>query len=200
MRGVCLASPCETFSIARRAPPLSRYPHQLRSKEHPFGLPLLSGKDLDICKRGNQLAVFTSMIIRLCSKMQIPWMLENPASSHLWSHPPMLSALQGSTETIFDQCQYGTAWRKPTKIAMGGLLCPTPYLCRRCTGSRQRCSATDKAHVVLSGAANGAFLTARSKHYPKALCRGIAYTFSLYGHRALWPTMQMFLNGEPWHS
>ena len=181
VRGVCLASPCETFSTARRAPLYARFPHQLRSREHPFGLPLLTGNDLEICMRGNQLAAFTAMIIRLCNKLRIPWMLENPASSYLWSHPPMQSALRGCTDTVIDQCQYGMAWRKPTRMAMGGLLCPTPYLCKRCAGSRQRCSATGKAHVVLSGTANGAFRTAVSKHYPKALCRGIAYTF-----RSLW--------------
>ena len=69
-------------------------------------------------------------------------------------------------------------------MAMGGLLSPVPYLNKRCTGGRQCCSATDKAHVVLSGAANGGFLTAKSKHYPKALCRGIANTFkSLWASR-----------------
>ena len=133
-----------------------------------------------ICMRGNQLAAFTAKIIRLCNKLRIPWVLENPASSYLWSHPPVQSALRGSTDTVIDQCQYGMAWRKPTRLAMGGLLCPTPYLCKRCAGSRQLCYATGKAHVVLSGTANGAFLTAVSMHYPKALCRGIASTFKSF--------------------
>ena len=37
VRGVCLASPCETFSAARRAPMGSRLPRRLRSAQHPCG-------------------------------------------------------------------------------------------------------------------------------------------------------------------
>ena len=177
VRGVCLAAPCESFSMARRAPLWSRFPHALRSAEHPCGLPELSGTDRLVCSRGNRLARKTAKLIAICMQHKIPWLLENPKSSFLWRFPAIERALKSAQCVVVDQCQYGCPWMKPTMLAMSPLLCPTPSLCKRCRGRRGVCSRTGLPHTVLTGTDKGVFRTAAAKVYPKALCRAIANTF-----------------------
>ena len=181
VRGVCLASPCESFSIARRAPPGSRMPSAVRSKEFIWGLPNLPELDAILCETGNKLCRATARIIRECEANHIPWILENPASSMLWIAPPIARILRKPTVsfTVIHQCMCGTAWKKPTGLAMGCGLSPTPHLMDTCTYKGKRCSRTGKPHVVLSGVSNGAFKTLAAKEYPKQLCDAITRTFQV---------------------
>jgi hypothetical protein len=179
VRGVCLASPCESFSIARRAPPSSPMPSAVRSKEFIWGLPDLPKLDAALCETGNQLCRATARIIRVCEANGIAWILENPASSMLWSAPPIARLLQKPNVcfTTIHQCMYGTPWKKPTGLAMGGGLRPSPHLSCKCVYTGKRCSRTGQPHIVLSGLANGAFKTLAAKEYPKQLCDAIMKTF-----------------------
>ena len=45
--------PCNSWSLARRAPLWSSMPHRLRSPEFLYGLPELEGRDLETARIGN---------------------------------------------------------------------------------------------------------------------------------------------------
>ena len=189
--GVCIAAPCESFSAARRAPPWSRYPRALRSKQHAAGLPHLTGADLATCRAGNQLANLAAMVIRACDKAGVPWMLENPKSSYIWLYPPLAAATRDARFSSFDQCQYGSSWRKPTTVAMSVPLEGGPFLQRTCCGQHGLCSRTGARHYVLSGSAGGNFKTHAAREYARPLCEAIKNTF-----RAGWASMHIASGAE----
>jgi hypothetical protein len=184
VRGVCLASPCETFSAARRAPRWSSYPSALRSKEHISGLSGLTEREQFLCEQGNKLMIATARIARACLKHDIPWILENPLSSLLWCAPP-ISRLLGHPsvqQTIVHQCQYGTPWKKPTRLYLGGL--SAELLASTCQQKGKTCSATGKPHYVLSGTTKNGFRTHAAKEYPSQLCTAIANSFATHWRNA----------------
>jgi len=106
VKGVCLASPCDTFSAARRAPRWSSYPSALRSKECIYGLPNLTERESFLCERGNHLMEVTARLLRACNRLQVPWVLENPESSLLWHAPPIqrLASHRAVLSTTLHQC------------------------------------------------------------------------------------------------
>jgi hypothetical protein len=180
VRGVCLASPCETFSAARRAPRWSSYPSALRSKEHILGLSGLNEREQFLCEQGNQLMLATARIARACIKYDIPWVLENPLSSLIWLAPPISRLLSHANvqQTIVHQCQYGTPWKKPTRLYLGGL--SAELLSCTCRQKGKTCSATGKPHYVLSGTTKSGFRTQAAKEYPSLLCAAIANSFATH--------------------
>ena len=67
---------------------------------------------------GVELALFSAEVIRTCNKFQIPYAIENPASSKLFSFIPLVKAIAtGVSYTVtFDMCSYGEAFKKDTKM------------------------------------------------------------------------------------
>ena len=157
-------------------------PSAVRGRQHIWGLSGLSPLDAALCERGNRLCKATAASIRGCEAANIPWVLENPASSMLWSAPPIQRLLRrpSVTFTTIDQCQYGAPWKKATGLALGGGLSPGPHLSKVCSGRKGICSATGRPHVVLSGlrADHKGFKTLAAKEYPAPLCNAIARTFA----------------------
>eukprot|EP00959_Pyramimonas_sp_CCMP1952_P103443 2163344-Pyramimonas_sp.AAC.1 len=86
-KGMRLATPCRSFSIARRAPPASAMPSAVCSPDHIWGFSNLSDEDRKVCMEGNQLAKATCKLVRQAIQYDVPFMIENPASSMLWSIP-----------------------------------------------------------------------------------------------------------------
>eukprot|EP00959_Pyramimonas_sp_CCMP1952_P335180 7018365-Pyramimonas_sp.AAC.1 len=68
---------------------------------------------------------------------------------------------------VTDFCQFGTPWKKATKI----LLCYWPPMAiPRCRPSRGACSRSWLAHAILEGkGAKGVWPTARAQPYPLEL-------------------------------
>ena len=176
VRAATLATPCTSFTIARRGPPpLARGPPPpLRSRELPWGLPGLSEKDVERIRVGNLLARFTIRYALLCLEHLVPFMIENPMTSRLWVLPRMLKLLQkpGAHVVDVDFCQFGTRWRKSTKLVFGNVPAEALEGLAKCRfHGRGCCSCTGKPHLVLSGTApNGKFWTLIAQAYPKQLC------------------------------
>jgi hypothetical protein len=177
VRAATMGTPCTSFSMARRGPPPPARgpPPPLRSRELPWGLPGLCEKDVERLRVGNLLARFTIRYALLCLEFKVPFMIENPLTSRLWVLPPMIKLLKqpGVQVVVVDFCQFGTRWRKSTKLVFGNV--PEAALedlkLRRC-GGRGVCSRTGKPHLVLSGTApNGKFWTLIAQPYPKLLCK-----------------------------
>ena len=174
--GVCLETQCSSWSRARRGPAHSNW-CALRSNKHIYGVPGLSDKNQEKVNKGNIQARNTSHIIRTCIKHFVPCILENPNASLLWTAPciKVLSNLSLAHAQTFDMCQYGTRWRKATRL-MSWHCGHDSDICLRCQGRKGVCSRTHKKHIVLAGSSNipGKLWTTLAQVYPSALAKKLA--------------------------
>ena len=137
VRGVWCGFPCTTWSTARWPP--------LRSAARLRGLPekVLSPIDAQKVRTGNATIDAAKRVARACAHYIVPCILENPHSSLAWQEAGMaqIRRLACAQEVVVDYCQYGSPWRKRTR-----LLClhiaSTPSMCRRCAGKQGICSRT----------------------------------------------------------
>jgi len=164
---VWLGTPCSSWSRAR---------HDFngggpRNQEFIFGLKDLSVADQHRVDVGNKSLRFSLQIIRVCIRMRIICCLENPLTSWMWSAPPLqLLSLKGHL-SITDYCQFGTPWRKSTKVLVFNI--NTEQLPQnRCVGKHHLCSTTGKPHVILSGIhpTRNIPWTKVAEPYPKKWC------------------------------
>lgn len=81
-----MGPPCSSFSIYNNALPGG----PIRSKQFPRGLPGLVGKPLDRVILGNSYLRFVIRTIRLCRRFKVPFGLEHPQSSYMWSDGELL--------------------------------------------------------------------------------------------------------------
>ena len=167
-----LALPCGSFSginrfagRSRRDPWASQYKH-----ETPYMVESVAA--------GNRCMRAELRIIRILERHEIPWILEHPLTSRAW-WLPAFDALRRKAHVefiVFDQCMYGTPWKKAT-----ALLCSridnSARLSHRCSGRRGTCSRTSKAHITLRGAdpKSGKNWTAIASPYPAKLNRSLAF-------------------------
>lgn len=170
---IWLGMPCTSFSQARKLDDVG--PGPLRDYDNLFGFPWLSAGDRFKVEQGNQLLRFSIRILELCQQYSIPYALENPATSYIWYMPPMLKFRRKYDPglVIFDFCQYGEDWKKPTAVV--GNFWNLHTLNKRCTGTFKCCSATHRPHVPLAGLSTcGIFRTLLAQPYPWKLAALIA--------------------------
>ena len=174
--GIWFGFPCGTFSRARRGK--AGMPGALRGEEGRalYGLPNLSEKDALKVKIANELLQHMRAFCLYAYRRRVPFYIENPLTSRLWKMPEVheLLKLPQVLTLVFDDCQYGEAWRKSTKLLVSRHS-DLRVIERRCKFGRNFiCSATGKRHQVLSGSDGKVFWTARAQAYPRSLCRAIA--------------------------
>ena len=163
VRGVWLGTPCSTWSRARRRP--------LRDFWNIYGLHDLPESDRAKLSVGNATLASARRVIRSCRDYRVPCIMENPATSQMWSEPMLNVLLQDDRCQAFclDYCCFGAPWRKRTRLAGWG--CSEPRgLCRLCTGVGGKCW-TGKRHRILQGSVPGSSLcwTHLAEAYPPAL-------------------------------
>ena len=174
--GLWIAIPCTTLSRARDRNRLTR----VRGNEGRdlFGLPDLNPEQRGQVTSANRIINFCVALCRLANSLSISWYIENPRTSKLWLLPCIVD-LQTPRTTYFlgvDFCQYGTPWKKATRILVSRHD-DLAELSRRCAFSNPGylCSNTGKRHICLSGFdATGLAFTKRAEPYPLPLCRAIA--------------------------
>ena len=134
-----------------------------------MGLPGLSPKDRHRVALGNRQARWLVDIIRVCRRLCVPIVVENPASSRLWLY---LGRLLGkpSSDTVFNHCRYGASFSKPTRLWSWNV--DLSALGLRC--SVKVCVASGKPHVTLSGSDGRAFRTSCGAENPPAFCGSAA--------------------------
>lgn len=76
--------------------------------------------------------------------------IENPATSLIWTAPPLAALVRHGTSAVSDYCQYGMPWRKRTRVQCWSCD-PAIVPCRKCSGRGGLCSRTGKPHVILTG-------------------------------------------------
>ena len=181
LRLLWIGIPCGSFSRARRGRKGGGgWPPPLRGDSPPdiFGLPDLSEKDQQRVLIGNRLANEMCVLIKLCIRCKVPVVIENPSSSRLFLFPA-LRKLMGSCSgnIVFHQCQYGTCFKKPTRLVAWN--CDISPLCKVCTGSAKSCSLSMLPHTPLVGTkGKEGFWTAIASAYPEAFCRRVASLLS----------------------
>ena len=142
--GVWLGCPCTTWSIAHSSP-------IVRTRKYLLGVPHLVGKHHDAVRLGNATMRFSADIIEHCVRAHVPCLLENPHSSKLFLAQPLarLRTLPCCQEFVSDLCQYGTQWRKRTRVCAWNCCSEAPTC--RCTGSHGVCSRSLRPHLQLAG-------------------------------------------------
>lgn len=148
VRGVGLDLCCTSWSRARRGPPGSNFPRQLRddSAHLYIGMPGLAVDDKSLVDAENAMLEFSIRIIRICLKLGIRGYLENPRTSRLWLTGELRALIaEGAAFTAHACfCCYGASWMKPTTFLIWGVpaasihfrVCYRKY-CRR-TGCRHQ--------------------------------------------------------------
>ena len=161
---VMMAPPCTTFSRARRPP--------LRSSAHPWGLPEQSGHSQLI--DSNKVTKRVIGIIKLCLQLRVPLIVENPNSSMFWFLPQLQQVIASrfSAFARADFCQFGTAWRKPTRFLCVCCDSSSPAkLSQQCHARGGICKRTHKSHIELRGRdSNNILWTRIAEPYPRRLC------------------------------
>ena len=150
VRGAMCAPPCSTWSQASR--------HFYRSPYALNGSPHLTGKAAARLGVGNATFHFAMRTGLECKRLGIPFVLENPRTSMMWSHPRMqlfsLTSCEDANVNV-DFCQHGTRWRKTT-LFRGWCTCQPPQpLLYRCRGRGGLCSKTGLRHISLEGGGPG---------------------------------------------
>ena len=171
---IWIATPCQTFSAARRGGPDG--PPPLRSNLYPMGLPNLPDNSQKKVCHGNLLLEASIKLLDAAHASETPFVLENPLTSRLWSTPPVESFLQRAPATLSTVhfCQYHVPWKKPTRLlhCQAGALAE---ILRLCQGKKGICNASGKPHLPLVGRdPTGTFWTLRAQPYPKRFCQDVA--------------------------
>ena len=165
--GAMLGPPCTSFSVARDRTRV------IRDRDHPWGRSDVPPADLERLRIGNECMRAALNLIRCFQSCKIPWVLEHPATSKAW-YLPEIRKLQSDVDVhllVTDFCQWGTRWRKRTRLLCGHLSpAARESLVRTCTG-RGRCSRTGKPHIQLTGSGPGNIPWTRiAQPYPDGLC------------------------------
>ena len=165
--------PCGTWSRARRSD--GKGPSAVRSNNQVYGFEDLSGANLLTVRLANAMLKEIFALLKLCVKMRVPFVLENPGSSRLWLTSEVEAPNKlGAKLDLFDFCQYKEPWRKRTGLLSFGVnkFCDELKMCRPI---EHRCSATNKRHLVLEGRdGQGVFWTRRAQAYPLQFCKEAA--------------------------
>ena len=164
-RGMVLAPPCTTFSIARRP--------ALRSMAQPWGKDNLSEKEQAQLHAANVLIRNTLTIIRVATACKVPWALENPRSSLLWQVPEMCSIARQSASSYTDlhMCGFGSRWRKATRLLSSRIAKMDEMIRKCCPSAAGVCSFSKQPHIRLQGRdPHGVSWTRRAQEYPALFC------------------------------
>ena len=129
---------------------------------------------------GNKCIRVVLMLCRLCIRLQVPFILENPFTSMLWDLPEIreLEATTGVYAQVADLCSFGTPWKKPTRFLIFGIdYSDSESLTLRCAGRGGMCSTSSKRHFLLEGPGpDGKPRTRTAQEYPRRLCNTLAWT------------------------
>ena len=159
------AAPCGTCSRAREINlGGSSQPRPLRSEECPHGLPDLSTEEQTRVNAANLIYQQLSAFMIMCTKMNIPWAIENPARSYLWDTEWMKALQKFAKFYNFTACAWGAT--RPTKKSFLSTLAEMKRLVAECPGDHQHepygRKRDDQGRMI--------YATAEEAAYPRALC------------------------------
>ena len=138
-----------------------------RSTSFPAGIPgLLPHQQLKV-DQGNSFAAFVAEIAQLCLDLRLPFWIESPWASFIWSLPSVLKLRERAHVGfwLFDFCRFSTPWRKRTRVLTNTWLRGQKTLCAGC-----------ERHVLLRGwcKMRKQLFTKLAEPYPKSLSTTLA--------------------------
>ena len=137
-----------------------------------LGLPNLSAADARKVRAGNQQYRGLVRIIKECMRLGIGGYVENPRTSRIWRTWGVKGLLRkGAFFVDTDLCQFGTPYRKATRLLIWGFEQSTFADFPRCFAHDGRCSKSGHRHVRLSGTDGGIFRTKAAQVYPVDFAR-----------------------------
>ena len=168
---VWLAMPVGTWSRARDNMEFGDPQLREDAGSELLGRPGLGRRDALKVHHDNVLMQFSLTILETARKMGVMAVLENPHMSRLWLVPQIrdLERQQHVSSCIVDHCQYGTCWRRRTKL----LTVHCPLILHQCSGQHGLCSRTLRPHQHLSGRCHAVTWSQIAEHYPRELCSEI---------------------------
>ena len=185
---IWLGMPSTSFSRTRQHDSFG--PAPVRSDSAPEGLNGLSLADKKKVVTGNRLLYFTLRVIRTCHSFQVPYAVENPRFSRAWDMRCMQRFISQCHPgwVVFDFCQYGEPWRKPTGLLFQHI--DFSALHAECHPQQGFCSHSKRPHICLKGRVEqGSLLTLKAQPYPYALATVVADVVAKalrgYGNRGL---------------
>ena len=183
--GTLSGPPCETWSAARHLqPPVDskiRWPRPLRSEALPWGLELLTFKELQHLATGSAL-MLSNIEIELKVVLNDGAALQEHPAPHdqeeyasIWRtalQRVLCRAAPHSKQIRIQQWKYGSSAVKPTVIRAMGL----PHAARSLHRQADHCCARPVNPLQGVDEATGLFRTAQAKEYPSGLCKALVIT------------------------
>ena len=175
-----LAPPDSSFSAARDR-------HSVLRTQH-----LLSSADQLRVESGNKCVATVLKIILWLDQRHIPWILENPSSSKCWYLPDLQQLMHAPhcVTVLTDSCQFGTKWRKRSRLLCGHLDSQDVARLERLCAGRGLSSQTRSKHFQLTGSNHqGIPWTRIAEPYAKGLCQQLAFVLTCathYNFNPLW--------------
>ena len=85
----------------------------IRSEEHILGLPNVDSRIREQLDMGTKLMQVTAKLCRYASQNNVPWVIENPQTSLIWSTPEFQGLLAGLdvTKIVTHMCGFGARWK-----------------------------------------------------------------------------------------
>jgi hypothetical protein len=173
--------PCNTWSSARRG---GKGPPAIRDAQHFWGLPGVRPHDQVKLDAANLQYRYALELIDESLKLKIPGYMENPKTSMLWNGDGIQALIRDGKAWLAetDLCQYGTAWKKGTRMLMWGMPAGAFHL-PKCRGPKRGiCGKTGEGHLVLRGVAGGKFLTGQAQVYPREFTTDFSNKVEVFLH------------------
>ena len=114
-------------------------------------------------RAANEALIGACKLIRRCIQLGIPGYLENPRNSMIWKASLLQKIInrRGVHLVNAHMCQYGTQWRKATRLLVWGR---PQFTMATCSG-KGICSRTSRPHLQLSGIQGNIFATKQAQVY-----------------------------------
>ena len=145
----------------------------VRSRRYPRGIPWMRSSMRESVAEGNKHSVFNRKVMRKAEEKGLIYWVENPDTSFLWLQRGYERFSAPDSSWIFraDFCRFGTAWRKPTRVATN-----SPSL----RSVRMLCKCGTRSHIVLRGMHPTLRKpwTAVAEPYPRGFCSVLAGSLS----------------------
>jgi hypothetical protein len=118
-------------------------------------------------------------LIRKANGLGIGGYLENPRTSRIFLTPQILKLVkQGIAVFVdLDMCQYGTQWKKPTRLLVWGPNKGAVVL-SKCQPRGCICFNSNRPHLMLTGVSKGKFRTAVAQVYPMQFAKTLMHQLS----------------------
>ena len=138
--------------------------------------------------------------IRLIGKafsLNIPGYFENPRNSLVWECEEIQKLARGKNIDFIDLdlCQFGSQWKRSTRLMVWGSRGNPQILNKRCHPIQGKCSFSNKRHVFIGTLTPGVTLTRQTQSHPANFCFHLLQFFGMSGRHPTQPARSIAGHG-----